>query len=70
MTIDSTLHLGELFVIAGAGVAVFKGGMAIRDAVRDLTTMVAGLKDGFKDHEDRLRVLEYGERRHERRADA
>lgn len=71
MNFDTTLHIGELLVIGSAGIGVFRGGMAIRDAVRDLTSMVASLKETQRDHEDRIRFLENGDRRwHERRADA
>lgn len=63
MTFDSTLHIGELIVLAGAGLGVFRGGMGIRDAVRDLTGMVKEMRGDLADHESRIRNLEFGDRR-------
>jgi hypothetical protein len=63
MTFDTTIHIGELLVIAASGIAVFKGGLGMRDAVRDMTGAVGRLDDNFKDHEKRIRRLEYGDRR-------
>lgn len=63
MTFDNTVHIGELLILVGAAWAVFKGGIGMRDAVRDLVRVVEGLKETSKDHEGRLRVLEFGDRR-------
>jgi hypothetical protein len=56
-------------VTSGAATAVFRGGMAMRDAVRDLGKFTIQLRVEVNDHEDRLRVIEgRPERRfHERR---
>jgi len=37
MTFDATIHIGELLVLAGAALAIFRGGIGLRDAVRDMT---------------------------------
>lgn len=63
MTLDTTIHVGELFVIAGAGLAFFRGGLGMRDAVRDMTGAVGRLDKSLFDHEDRIRMLESGDRR-------
>lgn len=63
MTLDTTIHLSELFMIAAAGWAILKGGLALRDAVRDMTGAVGRLDKSLHDHEERLRLLELGERR-------
>jgi len=63
VTLDTTIHIGELLVIAGAGFAMFKGGLGMRDAVRDMTAAVNRLDKNFEDHEDRIRWLEFGDRR-------
>lgn len=63
MTFDATVHVGELIVLAGCAVAIFKGGMGLRDAVRDMTGAVGRLDEKYHDHEARLRSLEFGDRR-------
>lgn len=63
MTFDTTIHIGELLVIAGAGFAILKGGLGMRDAVRDMTGAVERLDERFEDHEERIRFLELGDRR-------
>lgn len=61
MTFDSTIHVGELLIVLGAGFAVFKGGLGMRDAVRELAFMVSRMGETQTDHEDRLRTLESGD---------
>lgn len=63
MTLDTTVHIGELLVIAGAGIGVFRGGLGLRDAVRDMVGAVTRLNERFEDHEARIRYLEFGDRR-------
>lgn len=63
MTFDGTIHLAELFVLASAAWGFFKGGLAMRDAVRDLTGAVTRLDERGKDHEHRIRQLEGADRR-------
>jgi hypothetical protein len=63
VTLDTTVHLSELIVIVGAGIAMFKGGLGLRDAVRDMTGAVSRLDKSCSDHEDRIRYLEFGDRR-------
>jgi hypothetical protein len=69
MTIESAFQIAQLFVTSGAGFALFKGGVAMRDAVRDLKNFTGQLRVEVDDHEDRLRAVEgKPERRwHERR---
>lgn len=40
MTFDGTVHVAELLVLAAAAWGIFKGGIGMRDAVRDLTALV------------------------------
>lgn len=63
MTFDATIHIGELLVLVGAALTIFRGGVGLRDAVRDMTKAVSRLDQNFKDHEDRIRFLEFGDRR-------
>jgi len=63
MTFETTIHVGELLAMAGCAVAMFKGGLGLRDAVRDMTGAVGRLDEKYHDHETRLRNLEYGDRR-------
>lgn len=69
VTWDAVFALVQVVVTSGAALAVFRGGMAMRDAVRDLGTFTNQLRRDVDDHEDRLRVIEgKPERRfHERR---
>lgn len=70
MTWDGTVHVGELLVMLAAAVTIFKGGLGLRDAVRDMTGAVGRLDKTQADHEERLRLLELGDRRiAERRRD-
>jgi hypothetical protein len=64
MTFDTTIHIGRIARDCRAGLAVFKGGLGMRDAVRLRHDWRGGrLDDNFKDHEKRIRRLEYGDRR-------
>lgn len=69
MTTNAAFQLLQLFVTSGAAYALFKGGIAMRDAVRDLNNFTNQLRREVDDHEDRLRIIEgKPERRfHERR---
>lgn len=55
--------MAEMLAILGAAVSILKGGLALRDAVRDLTTAVRQLNVRGEDHEQRLRRLEFSDRR-------
>jgi hypothetical protein len=68
MTMNA-LFLLQLLITSGAALALFKGGVAMRDAVRDLGRFTNQLRREVDDHEDRIRVIEgKPERRfHERR---
>jgi hypothetical protein len=59
-TFDLTIHFAELLVLAGAAIAIFRGGVGMRDAVHDLTGAVGRLNESHHDHEERLRALELG----------
>lgn len=40
MTFDGTIHIAELLVLFAAAWGFFKGGLGMRDAVRDMTQMM------------------------------
>lgn len=63
MSFDTTIHIGELLTLVAAAFAIFKGGIGLRDAVRDMTGAVERLDERAEDHEDRIRALELGDRR-------
>lgn len=63
MTLDTSVHIGELLTLAGAAWAILKGGIGLRDAVRDMTGAVERLDERYEDHEQRIRDLEFGDRR-------
>lgn len=63
MTFDGTVHVAELLVLFGAAMAIFRGGIGMRDAVRDLKMATFEMRKDVDDHEDRLRELELGGRR-------
>lgn len=71
MTLDGLIQVGQVAITCGAAGGMFRGGLAIRDAVRGLTLFTAQLRKEMDDHEERLRFLEGGERidrrSHERR---
>lgn len=63
ISFDTTVHLGELVTLLSAAIAIFKGGVGMRDAVRDLNTTTKRFGEQLGDHEDRIRYLEFGDRR-------
>lgn len=63
MTFDASIHVAELLTLAGSALAIFKGGIGLRDAVRDMTGAVDRLDEKMMDHEERIRNLEFGDRR-------
>jgi hypothetical protein len=69
VTWNTLFQILQIVMTSGAAVAVFKGGVAMRDAVRDLNNFTNQLRREVNDHEDRIRALEgQPERRyHERR---
>lgn len=69
LTWNAFLVILQLLITSGAALALFKGGVAMRDAVRDLNNFTTQLRRDVDDHEDRIRVIEgKPERRwHERR---
>lgn len=62
MTFDLTVHIGELLTLLGAALAILRGGIGLRDAVRELRFVAEALRRDVDDHENRLRTLE--QRRH------
>lgn len=40
MTFDGTVHIAELFVLAAAAWAIFRGGVGMRDGMRDLRSAI------------------------------
>jgi len=68
VTWNGVLQVMQILVTSGAAAAVLKGGIAMRDAIRDLNTFTQQLRTEVSDHEDRLRVIEgKPERRHHER---
>lgn len=63
MTWDGTVHVAELLVMLSAAITIFMGGIGLRDAVRDMTGAVGRLDKTQADHEERIRMLELGDRR-------
>jgi len=58
VSIDSTVHLGEILVLVTTLWSLVRVGVGLRDSVRDLGRAVENLTGEIRDHEQRLRVLE------------
>jgi hypothetical protein len=58
MTVDTTVHLGEILVLATTLWSLVRVGVTLRDSVRDMARAVENLTNEIHDHEQRLRVLE------------
>jgi len=58
MTVDTTIHLGEILVLVTTLWSLVRVGVALRDSVRDMARAIDSLTAEIRDHEQRLRVLE------------
>jgi hypothetical protein len=58
MTIDTTIHLGEILVLVTTLWSLVRVGVGLRDSVRDMARAVDNLTAEIRDHEQRLRILE------------
>jgi hypothetical protein len=58
VTWNAVFQVVQILMTSGAALAVFKGGVAMRDAVRDLGAFTTQIREDVDDHENRLRVIE------------
>jgi hypothetical protein len=58
VTLDTSIHIGEIFALLGGARWILTGGLALRDGIRDLKGVVDKIQEDVDDHEDRLRAHE------------
>jgi hypothetical protein len=58
VSVDNTLHVGEILALLTGARWVFIAGLELRDAVRDMRGDIDTLNDQYYDHENRIRLFE------------